>query len=66
MFTCVSSILGLEADPRRKSLRISPIKTSMWNRIEVTGLHFAGRRVDFAVEGTEVKVGRLPAGVRVN
>ena len=66
MFTCVSSILGLEADPRRKSLRISPIKTSMWNRIEVTGLHFAGRRVDFAVEGTDVKVGRLPAGVRIN
>jgi len=66
MFTCVSSILGLEADPRRKSLRISPIRTSMWNRIEVTGLHFAGQRVDFAVEGTDVKVGRLPAGVRIN
>ena len=66
MFTCVSSILGLEADPRRKSLRISPIKTAMWNRIEVTGLHFAGQRVDFAVEGTEVKVGQLPAGVRIS
>ncbi len=63
MFTCVSSILGLEADPRRKSLRISPIQTSLWNRIEVTGLHFAGQRVDFTVEGTEVQVGRLPAGV---
>ena len=66
MFTCVSSILGLEADPRRKSLRISPIKTSMWNRIEVSGLHFAGQRVDFTVEGTEVKAGQLPAGVRIN
>jgi glycogen debranching enzyme len=66
MFTCVSSILGLEADPRRKSLRISPVKTGLWNRIEVTGLHFAGQRVDFTVEGTEVKAGRLPTGVRIN
>ncbi|TME41560.1 MAG: hypothetical protein E6I61_05260 [Chloroflexi bacterium] len=66
MFTCVSSILGLEADPRRKTLRISPIKTSMWNRIEVSGLHFAGQRVDFTVEGTEVKAGPLPAGVRIS
>ena len=66
MFTCVSSILGLEADPRRKTLRIAPIKTGLWNRIEVTGLHFAGHRIDFAVEGTDVKVGRLPAGVSVS
>src|SRR5439155_1416938 len=42
MFTCVSEILGLEADPRRKSLRVAPIETPLWNRIEVSGLHFAG------------------------
>jgi glycogen debranching enzyme len=66
MFTCVSSILGLEADPRRKSLRIAPIKTEMWNRIEVEGLHFAGQRVDFTVEGTEVQAPRAQNGVRIN
>ena len=65
MFTCVSSILGLEADPRRKTLRVSPIETRMWNRIEVSGLHFAGHRLDFSVEGTEVKAGRLPAGIQL-
>src|SRR4029077_8611221 len=65
MFTCVTSILGLDADPRRKSLRIAPTRTALWNRIEVTGLHFAGQRVDFTVEGTEVKAGRLPTGVRI-
>ncbi len=65
MFTCVSSILGLEADPRRKVLSVSPVRTALWNRIEVTGLHFAGRRVDFAVDGTEVHVGSLPAGVQI-
>src|SRR5438105_1875710 len=66
MFTCVASVLGLEADPRRKTLRIAPIETPMWNRIDVTGLHFAGQRLDFAVEGTKVKAGRLPAGVRIS
>ncbi len=66
MFTCVSSILGLEADPRRKTLRIAPIKTAMWSRVEVSGLNFAGQRIDFAVEGTEVKVGRLPAGINIS
>ena len=66
MFTCVASILGLEADPRRKHLSVSPIRTGLWNRIEVSGLHFAGQRLDFSVEGTEVKVGSLPDGVTVN
>jgi len=65
MFTCVSSILGLDADPRRKTLRLAPIETGLWKRIEVTGLHFAGQRVDFAVEGTTVKAGRLANGVRI-
>jgi glycogen debranching enzyme len=66
MFTCVSSILGLEADPRRKTLRVAPVRTALWNRVEVTGLHFAGQRIDFAVEGTQVKPERLPPGVRIN
>ena len=66
MFTCVSSILGLEADPRRRTLRVAPISTGLWNHIEVTGLHFAGQRLDFSVDGTEVKVGRLPAGIQIN
>jgi glycogen debranching enzyme len=65
MFTCVSSILGLEADPRRKTLRVAPIETGLWNRIEVTGLHFAGQRLDFSVDGTHVKPGRMPAGIRI-
>ena len=66
MFTCVSEILGLEAGPRRKSLRVAPIETPLWNRIEVSGLHFAGQRVDFVVEGTSVKAGRQANGVRIN
>jgi glycogen debranching enzyme len=66
MFTCVSSILGLDADPRRKTLRVAPIETGLWNRIEVSGLHFAGQRVDFVVDGTTVKAGRQANGVRIN
>ena len=66
MFGCVASILGLEADPRRSSLRVAPVRTALWNRIEVVGLHFAGQRVDFTVEGTDVKPGRLPSGIRIN
>ena len=66
MFTCVSEILGLDTNPRRKTLRVSPIETALWNRIEVTGLHFAGQRVDFSVEGTTVKPGRLGSGVRIS
>ena len=66
MFTCVSSILGLDADPRRKTLRVAPIETGLWNRIEVSGLHFAGQRVDFVVDGTTVKTGRQANGVRIN
>ena len=66
MFTCVASILGIEADPRREHLTVSPIRTGLWNRIEVSGLHFAGHRLDFSVEGTEVRVGALPAGISVN
>ena len=66
MFTCVASILGLDADPRRKTLRIAPIETPLWSWMEVTGLHFAGQRIEFGVRGQEVKVGPLPSGIRVN
>jgi glycogen debranching enzyme len=66
MFTCVSEILGLEGNPRRKTLRVAPIETSLWSRVEVTGLHFAGQRVDFTVEGTTVRPGRTGGGVRIN
>jgi hypothetical protein len=41
------------------------METSLWRRLEVTGLHFAGQRIDFSVDGTRVKVGRLPRGVKV-
>ena len=64
MFTCVSSILGLEADPRRRVLRVEPVETPLWNRIEVRGLHFAGERLDFTVDGTLVHQTRA-RGVRI-
>jgi glycogen debranching enzyme len=64
-FSLVSTLLGLDADATRGRLRIAPIETPLWRRVEVTGLHFAGHRVDFAVEGTHVKVGKLPPGITV-
>jgi hypothetical protein len=57
--------LGLEADATRRRLRVAPIETPLWRRVEVTGLHFAGHRIDFAVDGTQVKVGKLPTGITV-
>ena len=65
MFTCVSSILGLEADPKQKTLYVEPIETPLWNRIEVRGLHFAGARIDLVVEGTEARGTGLPAGFQL-
>jgi glycogen debranching enzyme len=65
MFTCVSTILGLEADPRHKTLRVAPVETPLWRRIEVNGLHFAGERVDLVVERADIKVSRLPRGVQL-
>jgi glycogen debranching enzyme len=65
-FQMISSLLGLEADSSHGRLRIAPVETGLWKRFEVTGLHFAGHRLDFSVEGTTVKVGRLPDGVRVD
>ena len=65
-YLLMSTLLGLKADAARGSLRIAPLKTPLWRRVEVTGLHFAGHRIDFAVEGTRVKVGKLPKGISVS
>ncbi|HEY4915098.1 MAG TPA: glycogen debranching N-terminal domain-containing protein [Candidatus Dormibacteraeota bacterium] len=64
-FSLVTTLLGLEADATRGRLRIAPIETPLWRRIEVTGLHFAGHRIDFEIDGTDVKWGRLPKGITV-
>ena len=64
-FLLLSTLLGLEADAEARRLSIAPIKTPLFNRVEVNGLHFAGHRVDFSVEGTRVKMGKVPAGLRV-
>jgi len=64
-FSMVSTLLGLEADASRGRLRIAPVATALWKRLEVTGLHFAGHRLDFSVEGSRVKLGRVPRGVEV-
>jgi len=31
----------------------------------VTGLHFAGHRLDFAVDGDRVTMGNVPRGIKV-
>jgi len=64
-FSLLTTLLGLRADARRGRLSIAPLATPLFRRLEVTGLHFAGERLDFAVDGTEVKVGRVPRGVKV-
>jgi glycogen debranching enzyme len=64
-FLLVSTLLGLQANAAAGTLRIAPIETPLWRRVEVTGLHFAGHRIDFAVDGTDVKVGALPSGITV-
>jgi glycogen debranching enzyme len=64
-FSLLSTLLGLHADARRGRLRIAPLATPLFRRLEVTGLHFAGHRLDFAVQGTEVTVGRVPRGIEV-
>lgn len=64
-FHLISTLLGLEADARRGRLRIAPIETGLWGRLEVNGLHFAGHRIDFSVEGTRVKLGAIPRGIKV-
>jgi glycogen debranching enzyme len=64
-FSAIATLLGLQANASRGRLRIAPVETALWKRVEVTGLHFAGHRLDFAVEGTRVKLGRVPRGVQV-
>ncbi len=64
-FSLVSTLLGLHADAREGRLTIAPIETPLWRRVEVSGLHFRGHRIDFSVDGTEVKVGKLPKGISV-
>jgi glycogen debranching enzyme len=65
-FQFIAALLGLEADAREKRLRIAPVETPLWRRLEVRGLHFAGQRIDFSVEGTRVKVGTLPPGIKLD
>jgi glycogen debranching enzyme len=65
-FQLVTALLGLEADAGRGRLRIAPVETPLWRRLEVTGLHFAGHRIDFSVEGTSVKLGTVPRGIKVD
>ena len=64
-FLMVSTLLGLEADATHGRLRIAPIETPLWRHVEVTGLQFAGHRIDFSVDGTHVKVGNVPHGIKV-
>jgi glycogen debranching enzyme len=64
-FSFLTTLLGLEADATRGRLRIAPFRTSLWTRLEVNGLHFAGHRIDFAVEGDRVKLGSVPRGIRI-
>jgi glycogen debranching enzyme len=65
-FSMVSTLLGLQADASRGRLRIAPVETALWKRLEVTGLHFGGRRLDFSVEGSRVELGRVPRGIEVD
>jgi glycogen debranching enzyme len=64
-FSLISTLLGLQADAKRGQLRVTPIETKLWRRVEVSGLHFNGARIDFSVDGTEVKVGKVPKGITV-
>jgi glycogen debranching enzyme len=64
-FSLVATLLGLQADATRGRLRIAPIRTSLWKRLEVSGLHFAGHRIDFEVEGDHVKLGAVPRGLKI-
>jgi len=60
-----ATLLGLRADAPRKRLTIAPLKTSLFKHVEVTGLHFAGHRLDFAVDGDRVTMGNVPRGIKV-
>ncbi|HYR48721.1 MAG TPA: glycosyl hydrolase family 65 protein, partial [Candidatus Eisenbacteria bacterium] len=64
-YMLMTTLLGLQADAARGVLHIAPLETPLWRRVEVSGLHFAGHRIDFEVDGTKVKVGKLPSGISV-
>jgi glycogen debranching enzyme len=64
-YSLITTLLGLRADARRGVLHVAPIETKLWRRVEVSGLHFNGHRIDFSVDGTQVKVGELPKGIKV-
>jgi len=64
-FSLLTTLLGLQADPQLRRLRIAPAATPLWRRLEVTGLHFAGHRIDFAIEDDGVRLGAIPRGVEV-
>ena len=64
-FSLLTTLMGLRADATRGRLRIAPVETLLWRRVEVSGLHFAGHRIDFAIDGTQVKVGKLPKGIKI-
>jgi glycogen debranching enzyme len=66
VFQLMTALLGLEADAGRGRLRIAPVETPLWHRLEVSGLHFAGHRIDFSVAGTRVELGALPRGIKVD
>jgi len=65
VFSLLTTLLGLEADAPHGRLRIDPLATPLFNHLEVTGLHFKGERIDFAVDGDRVKMGRVPSGIKV-
>ena len=65
-FSMMTTLLGLEADAAQGRLRIAPVETRLWKRLEVTGLHFAGHRLDFSVDGTRVRLGKVPPGIKVD
>ncbi len=64
-FSLIATLLGLQADATHGRLRIVPCTTSLWKRLEVRGLHFAGHRIDFAVEGDRVKLGAVPRSLKI-
>jgi len=65
VFSLLTTLLGLRADAARGRLQIDPVTTPLFSTIEVKGLHFAGGRVDFTVDGDSVRMGDVPAGVKI-
>lgn len=63
-FSLLATMLGLST-PSRGTLRIAPCATPLWSRVEVSGLHFAGQRIDLAVDGDNVKLGAIPRGLKI-